>query len=222
MTVNLKWILRSRPRSPTEKEQNVYSSYCQRTHPITEDDRVSNIIMLTTPSRDTTTATPSAYLHWARMAVLTINRWVVALLTALYLDALLQLLALHLAREYVVAGVAPPVPVRGAPPSVHLARALDYIEANLDREVRLADLAAVAGLSLFHFARAFKAQLGVPPHRYVLERRIERARRLLADRRRPVIEVAAACGFASPSHFATAFRRQSGMSPRAYRRQQAP
>lgn len=135
----------------------------------------------------------------------------------LYTDALRRLVVLHLLRHH--AGAArPPQPGPGRSP---MTRVLDFIEGNIDRPLLLADLAAVAGVSVFHFARTFKDGVGTTPHRYVLERRVARAQALLAGTRLSLTEVAAACGFANSSHFATAFRRLAAVSPRAYRQRSA-
>lgn len=96
-------------------------------------------------------------------------------------------------------------------------RVLDYIEANLALPLSLGELAALCHLSEFHFARMFRLSVGVPPHRFVLARRLAMARRLLTDPRRPLGEIGLACGFASPSHFSTRFRQAMGATPAAYR-----
>lgn len=94
----------------------------------------------------------------------------------------------------------------------------EYIEENLAVDFGLDELAATTGLSRYHFSRRFKATFGVPPHRYVTTRKIERARQLLAETRFPVSHVAAASGFTSAANFIRAFREQHGMTPRDYRR----
>jgi len=73
-------------------------------------------------------------------------------------------------------------------------------------------------MNLYRFVRAFKESTGVPPYRYVLERRIELSKSLLADSNCPITEVALRTGFASQSHFATAFRRLTSVTPGRYRR----
>jgi AraC family transcriptional regulator len=98
-----------------------------------------------------------------------------------------------------------------------LRRAVEYLAARLDADVRLADVAAEVGLSPFHFARAFRVSMGEPPHRHHLRLRIENARRLLATTSRPVIDIALECGFSAPQAFARAFRRLTGSSPSEYR-----
>jgi AraC-like DNA-binding protein len=96
-------------------------------------------------------------------------------------------------------------------------RVAEFIEEHLASEVRLSDLAALVDLSPYHFARAFKQSFGLPPHRYHIGRRIERAKELLAER--SVTEVALAVGFAETGSFSTAFRRVTGTSPREFRRE---
>ena len=92
---------------------------------------------------------------------------------------------------------------------------IEFIEERLAEPLSLSELAAVANLSPYHFARAFKRSFGLPPHRYHVGRRIERAKELLAGR--SVTEVALAVGFAETSSFSTAFRRMTGTSPREFR-----
>jgi len=99
-----------------------------------------------------------------------------------------------------------------------LRRVLDHIEAGLGEELALDGLAEVAGLSKFHFARAFKAETGHTPHAYVMARRMQLARRLLVGTGRSVDEVAQACGYQSHSRFSASFRTMVGVSPSVYRR----
>lgn len=96
-------------------------------------------------------------------------------------------------------------------------RVLEFIETNLAGDCSLRSLAAAAGLSPFHFARAFRHDLGEAPHWYVLLQRVERAKRLLRESRFSVGAVAALCGFATPSRMSDTFARLAGVTPRAYR-----
>jgi AraC family transcriptional regulator len=100
-----------------------------------------------------------------------------------------------------------------------LNRVLDYIGANLQSEIRLEELAAVANLSVFHFARAFRESVDTTPHQYVLERRIDMAKTLLRSRDWNLEAIASATGFADASHLSKAFRRQTGTTPKAWQRQ---
>lgn len=96
-------------------------------------------------------------------------------------------------------------------------RVKDFIEDNLDRDPGLAAVAAVAALSPYHFARAFRADTGLSPHAFLVRRRCERAKRLMAETRMSLAEIAAACGFAHQSHFTNSFRREVGMPPGRWR-----
>jgi len=96
-------------------------------------------------------------------------------------------------------------------------RVCDYIEAHLDEKIRLDGLAALAGLSTDHFARAFHHSVGVPPHTYLLQRRLEHVEHMLRETHTPLSEIALATGFSDQSHLARHFRRWAGMSPRQLR-----
>ena len=95
--------------------------------------------------------------------------------------------------------------------------ALDYIEANLSRDITLAEIAGAAALSPYHFSRSFKATIGTTPVRYVWSRRVELAKRLLRTAM-PLIDVAAAAGFSSQISFTTAFKQATGATPAAWLR----
>lgn len=103
-------------------------------------------------------------------------------------------------------------------PPWRLKRVTDFVEANLAGTIGLADMAACAGLSAFHFSRVFKLATGQSPYHYVRERRLQRSRELLAQERITIAELALVCGFANQSHFTAAFTRATGMSPGRYRR----
>jgi AraC family transcriptional regulator len=99
-----------------------------------------------------------------------------------------------------------------------LARVTDYLHENLDRQVSLADLAALVDRSVFHFSRAFRASTGMPPHRFMTTLKMERARLWLSTTDRSVTDVALSLGYESSQSFARAFRNVNGVSPRAWRR----
>lgn len=98
-------------------------------------------------------------------------------------------------------------------------RVSDYIESHLADNVPLAELASLVDYSPFHFARAFKRSFGLPPHRYHVNRRIERAKELLAVPSNSVTAVGLAVGFAETSSFSAAFRKATGRAPSDYRRE---
>jgi transcriptional regulator GlxA family with amidase domain len=103
-----------------------------------------------------------------------------------------------------------------------LLRAKDRMDAASDEEWPISRLAAVSGVSEAHFARSFKDAFGVPPHRYLLTRRIERAKALLRDTDLPIIEVAFQTGWSSLGTFGRIFRDITGESPTELReREQA-
>lgn len=111
---------------------------------------------------------------------------------------------------------APAVPRRGAlARRIHLVR--DYIEENLARPLKLAELAAVAGVSVRQLGDIFAMETGWPPHRYVLHRRVERAKQLMATPELSLSHVALAVGFKSPAQFSRVFHQYAGMAPRTYR-----
>jgi AraC family transcriptional regulator len=93
----------------------------------------------------------------------------------------------------------------------------DYIESNLGADMRIGDLAALAGMSRFHFARVFRATVGTTPHRYVLERRLARAHNLLRATAVAVRDIAVATGFADQSHLTRLIKRRFGVTPGALR-----
>lgn len=94
----------------------------------------------------------------------------------------------------------------------------DYIVEHLDEPISLAMLAGLVRLSPFHFARAFRQSFGMPPHRYHTDRRIERAKTLLAEASNSVTNVAIDVGFTETSSFTKAFRKIAGVTPTQYRR----
>jgi transcriptional regulator of acetoin/glycerol metabolism len=110
-----------------------------------------------------------------------------------------------------------PTPIRGGLSPAVTRRVCDHIEGHLDEKIRLDGLAALAGLSTDHFARAFHQSVGVPPHTYLLRRRLEHVEHMLRDTPAPLSEIALATGFSDQSHLARHFRRWAGVSPRQVR-----
>jgi AraC family transcriptional regulator len=98
-----------------------------------------------------------------------------------------------------------------------LKRAIDYVEAHLDKPVSLADVASSAGLTRMHFAAQFRAATGLRPHEYLLRRRIERAQEMLVGTGMSLVDVALSVGFQTQAHFTSVFKRYAGQPPRAWR-----
>jgi AraC family transcriptional regulator len=95
----------------------------------------------------------------------------------------------------------------------------EFIEAHLDMQLTVIDMAARTGLSASHFSRAFSAKLKIPPHAYLMSRRLTRAQQLLASSNMPLAEIALATGFADQSHLCRRFRETVGVPPSIFRRQ---
>jgi AraC family transcriptional regulator len=94
----------------------------------------------------------------------------------------------------------------------------DHVDAQIDRDISVVKLAQLVGLSEAHFARAFKESTGQSPHKFVIERRLERGKRLLADTNDSIAQIAIDCGFADQAHFARSFSQHYGSSPSALRK----
>jgi AraC family transcriptional regulator len=137
----------------------------------------------------------------------------------LYTDSLANLLAVHLLRDHSSLGLRRDhrTGVEAGLPAAALRRVTDYVEENLAEGLTLAEISAVAHMSPFHFSRLFKTSTGLSPHRYVVDRRVERAKSLLHKTGLPLYEVARLAGFTDQSHLAKHFRRQLGVSPRRFR-----
>ena len=133
-------------------------------------------------------------------------------------ESLANILAVHLIRHL----SAPRQPERrrdGVLPRGRLRAVVEYIEGHLDANPSLEQMAAVVGLNPYHFARQFKAATGLPPHQYIITRRVERAKQLLQTRSDfSLAEVAADAGFSDQSQFSHHFKRQVGVTPRQFRR----
>ena len=134
----------------------------------------------------------------------------------LYVRGVAQSLAIYLVRHY-------PDPngsgrqKRGELPKGKLTRLIELLEARLDQEFRLSSLAREAGMSEFHLSRVFKKTTGLSPSQYFIRLRMNRARQLLRETTRSMLEVALEVGYSSPSHFAQIFRREIGITPSQYR-----
>ena len=138
-------------------------------------------------------------------------------------QALVELLGLALAERMVLNycdGASRrrtfPTPVMGLDPA-RVRRVLDFVDANLERPISIRDMASVACLSPFHFARAFRVTTGKPPHRYLAEQRLRMARRLLLHSDESLVSIAVSCGFAGQSSFTRAFTAATGTPPGAFR-----
>jgi AraC family transcriptional regulator len=132
-------------------------------------------------------------------------------------ESLANVLAVHLIR-HVLAPRELARRLAGALSRAKLRAVVEYIEEHLDAGLTLDQMASVVHLSAFHFARQFKVATGLPPHQYVIARRVERAQQLLRqDRDLSLAEIAASVGFSDQSQFSHHFKRLTGVTPRRYR-----
>jgi AraC family transcriptional regulator len=134
-----------------------------------------------------------------------------------YAEALAGVLAHELIRLDAKA-VRTHCPVRGGLAGWQRKTVSTFIDDNLSEQISLATLASLAQLSPYHFSRAFKQAFGAPPNRYHAQRRIERAKSLLAEQKHTITDIALALGFSETSSFSRVFYKFTGRTPRDYRR----
>ncbi len=137
-------------------------------------------------------------------------------LDRILVDSLNTALAVRIVRQFIDPSKITLAPSNGLSRE-RLQRMCDYIEAHLDDPLTLADLAGIACLSPYHFSRSFKQAVGVGTQRYVMQRRIERAKTLMRRTNQPLALIAQEVGFADQSHLTSLFRREMGITPGRYR-----
>jgi AraC family transcriptional regulator len=133
-----------------------------------------------------------------------------------YAESLATALSAHLIKHYSVQN-SPLEDYSHNLPQSSLKAAIDFIVENLDQPLALAALARLTPMSSSHFAHSFKAALGISPHQFIVQKRIEKAKYLLQHSSLTVREIAYQCGFSSQSHLDTTFRRYEGGTPCQYR-----
>jgi AraC family transcriptional regulator len=134
----------------------------------------------------------------------------------MYAESLANILALHLLRHYTASARGMQHFVGGLS-GKKLRYVLDFIQTNFASDLGLSELATVAGMSQFHFAREFKRATGVTPHQYLIKLRIEQAKELLSRSELSLVDVGFKAGFSHQSHFTRLFRKLTGMTPQSYR-----
>lgn len=134
----------------------------------------------------------------------------------LYIESLTNVLTVHLLRQY--SAPRPGLPIyQGGLSERQLLQVLEYINEHLHEDIKLADLAQLLDISQFHFSHLFKRSIGAAPYQYVIQQRVERAKQLLKQSDRSIMDIAFLCGFNSHSHLSKQFRQVTGISPKAYR-----
>lgn len=130
----------------------------------------------------------------------------------LAVDSLVMLFGMHLLRTY-TGGNRPPIKGSGGLPASSERRVRKFLAENFTRKLSTADLAAICGLSSFHFIRAFTKTFGQPPHQYILDLRLTLAEKLLLEDNMAIAEIAYLCGFSSQSHLTASMKTHRGRTP---------
>ncbi|NJL38587.1 MAG: helix-turn-helix transcriptional regulator [Leptolyngbyaceae cyanobacterium SM1_4_3] len=134
----------------------------------------------------------------------------------LYVESLTQVLVIHLLRHYSeVAQIITPQN-RGLT-RAQLQQAIDYIHTHLNRDLSLAELASVINISPTYFASLFKQAIGISPHQYVIQQRVERAKLMLSKTDLAIADIATQVGFSSQSHLTQQFKKVTGLTPKQVR-----
>jgi AraC family transcriptional regulator len=180
-------------------------------------DNVARTAALLSRGRSAPVTVPEAVLAEdpvVRSVLTGLTRAMAAGVDELYAESSAAFLSAHVLSHY---GTGAPGRVAAGREDARVQTAVEFMRDSLHLPVSLADIAASAGLSPYHFLRVFRAATGVPPHRFLTRMRIDAARRRLEDSDLSVTEIALLCGFSSASQFSTAFRRETGMAPRTFR-----
>lgn len=136
--------------------------------------------------------------------------------TDLWIESVTNLLYMHVLRNYCMTSSVPKIDHVGLT-SAQLRHVEEFVTENISREIMLSEMAEIAGVSRFHFAHMFKRTMGIPPHQWLISRRLARAKELLRATGMSITEIAFEVGYQSQSHFGHVFRRATGMSPRKWR-----
>jgi len=134
----------------------------------------------------------------------------------LYAESLTQVLAIHLLRHYSTLTRTITSENRSLT-HTQVQQAIDYIHIHLDRDLSLAEIASVVNISPTHFASLFKRAMGISPHQYVIQQRVERAKLMLSKTDLAIADIALQVGFSSQSHLTQHFKRHTGMTPKQVR-----
>lgn len=138
----------------------------------------------------------------------------------LYIDSLANALTVNILRDYSTTTKPQPIAIyEGGLNDRVLLKAIEYINDRLSESIKLEELSNHVGISKFHFSRLFKKSMGVSPHQYVMQQRINRAKQLLLKADESISDIAIMCGFNTHAHMSKYFRNYVGMTPKAYRQE---
>jgi AraC family transcriptional regulator len=135
---------------------------------------------------------------------------------SLYYESLINLLGIHLLRHYCAFDAKPMSELNGLA-GTKRQQAIAYIHDHLEQDISLNAIATYLEMSQYHFCRWFKQIIGIPPYEYVIQQRVERAKRLLKGKRLSLVDIALQCGFNSQSHLIRHFKKHVGLTPKQYR-----
>ena len=212
----------------TYQNTDVYSSLSRQTQEALREEAINFIHLYLDPTSKSSDGNPSEFLLNLKTndpLIQGLALDLVAELKASGWDCCLSMwgewatLAFHLLRQ---AATWQGSPEHTIVPALHrgtMKNIANYIHSHLDQDLSLAKLASIAKISLYHFAREFKQAVGAPPHQYVTQCRIEKAKQLLANKDLSITEITQQIGLQSQSHFTNLFRHSVGMTPSAYRSQ---
>lgn len=132
-----------------------------------------------------------------------------------YIESLANIFAIHLLREYCTFPATLKQYEGGLAP-YKLKQALNYINDNLDGQIKLQDIAQFLDLSQFYFCHMFKESTGVAPYKYIIQQRVQKAKHLIKNSKSSLADIAYECGFSSQSQMTQHFRKHVGVTPRVY------
>lgn len=136
--------------------------------------------------------------------------------STLYVDGLTTALSAHVLHKYCTVKQSLQNYSKGLPKNKKQ-HAIDYIQAHLDEKLSLETIATQLNMSVYYFCELFTQSMGIPPYKYVLQQRVERAKQLLKQSEKSLTEIAFECGFAHQSHLNRHFRKLTGVTPKRYR-----
>lgn len=133
-----------------------------------------------------------------------------------YIEPLYHALSIHLLKNYCNQEFSTNQVGNGLPPH-KLKQAINYINANLDRNIKVSDIAKLLEISQYYFCRLFRKSTGIAPYRYVIQQRISKVKTLIETNKLSLLDIAIECGFSSQSQMTHHFHKIVGVTPKAYR-----